>query len=355
MLVEGAAEDLGDGANFGDEFGIFGGQDGLDAIGEGFFGLVMNFDEKAIGTDGDGGARKREDFVALSGAVGGIDENGEVAAFFDGGDDGEVEGVAGEVGKSADAAFAEHDVVVALGEDVFGGHEEFVESGRHAAFEKNGKLGAAGALEEGEVLHVARADLDHIGVFLDEVERFVVDGLGNNAEAVFLANHGEDFQAGKAESLKGVGRSARFVGAAAEEADASGFELLGDGETLLFGFDSAGASDHGNVLAADENVARRSGDADDGVLFLDITRNEFVGLGNGNALDDAGHGFESAEVDSAGVAGDADGGAAGTGDGVRFQAESFDAITNSADLIFGGVRLHDDEHGRRLQIVSTKK
>ena len=41
--------------------------------------------------------------------------------------------VAGKVGESADAAFAEHHVVVAFAEDVFGGHEKFVESGGHAA------------------------------------------------------------------------------------------------------------------------------------------------------------------------------------------------------------------------------
>ena len=42
--------------------------------------------------------------------------------FFDGGDDGEVEGVAGKIGEGAHATFAEDDVVVAFAHDIFGGH-----------------------------------------------------------------------------------------------------------------------------------------------------------------------------------------------------------------------------------------
>ena len=43
--VDVAVEDLGDLLDFALEFGEFGGEDGLHAVGEGFFGLVMDFDE----------------------------------------------------------------------------------------------------------------------------------------------------------------------------------------------------------------------------------------------------------------------------------------------------------------------
>ena len=118
--------------------------------------------------------------------------------------------------------------------------------------------------------------------------------------------------------------------------------MLGDGETLLLGFDGARSGDHGDVGTAYEDVTGRSGDADDGVLFLDVAGDEFVGLGDGNAFDDAGHGFEDAEIDGAVVAGDADGGASGAGDGMSFKAEGFDAVADCADLLFSGVGLHDD-------------
>jgi hypothetical protein len=133
-LVDLAVEDGGDLEDFGVEFGEFGGEDGLDAVGEGFIGLVVDFDEEAIAADGNGGAGERENFVAFAGAVAGIDHDGEMAALFDSGDNGEVEGVAGKIGEGAHAAFAEDDVVVAFAHNVFGGHQEFIEGGGHAAF-----------------------------------------------------------------------------------------------------------------------------------------------------------------------------------------------------------------------------
>ena len=340
-------EDRGDLADFGDELDELLRKDGLHAVGEGFFGFVVNFDEQAIGTNGDGGAGERKNLVAFASAVRGIDEDGKVAAFFDRGDDREIECVAGKVGEGADSPFTEHDVVVAFGEDVFGGHQEFVERGGHAALQKNGLPGAASTFEKGEVLHVARADLDDVGVFLDEIEGFVIDGLRDDAEAELLADLGEDFEAGEAESLEGVGRSPGLVRASAEKARARGFQAFGDGEALRFGFDGAGAGDKSDVGTSGEDVSGGSGDADDGVFFFDIAGDEFVGLGDGNAFDDTGHGFQNAKVDGAVVAGDADGGAPGAGDGVSFEAQGFDALANGADLFFGGVGLHDDEHRRK--------
>ena len=52
--------------------------------------------------------------------------------------------------------------------------------------------------------------------------------------------------------------------------DAGGFELLRDGEALLFGFHRAGTGDHGDVRAADEDVTGRSGNVEDGIFFFDV-------------------------------------------------------------------------------------
>ena len=280
--------------------------------------------------------------MAFAGAVAGIDEDGQVAAFLYRGNDGEIKSVAGEIGEGADAALAENDVVVAFAHDVFGGHQEFVESGGHAAFEEHGFFGAAGTFEQRKILHVACADLDDVGVFIDEVERFVVDGFGDDAKTVGVADFSEDFEASFAQTLKAVRRSARLVGASTKEADAGGLELRGGGQALLFGFDSAGSSNHGEMRSTDEDVSRGSGNADNGVFLLNVATDQFVGLGDGNAFDDAGHGFENAEIDGTIVAGDADGGAASAGNGVGLEAESLDAVTDVLNLLFGGVGLHND-------------
>ena len=154
----------------------------MHTVGEGFFGLMVDFEEEAIGADGDGGAGEGKNFVAFAGAMAGINEDGEMAAFFHCRDDGEVESIAGKIGEGANAALAKHDVVVALGEDIFRGHEEFVESGGHAAFKKDGEFGAASSLEEREVLHVARADLNDVGVMLHQRQRLVVHRFGDDKQ-----------------------------------------------------------------------------------------------------------------------------------------------------------------------------
>ncbi len=271
-------EDGGDLAHFVGEGDELLGKEGLHAVGEGFFRLVMNFDEEAIGADGDRGAGKRQNFVALAGAVAGIDKNREMAAFFYRGNDGEIERVAGKIGEGSNAAFAEHYVVIALGEDVLGGHEELVERRGHAALEENGFLGAAGTFEQGKILHVARADLDDVGVFLDEVERFIVNRFGDDAKAVGGANFRKNFEAVFAEALETVGRSAGLVGAAAEEPHAGFFEAFGDGKALLFGFDGAGAGDERDLIAADDDVAGGRGDSQDSVFLLGVAADEFVGF-----------------------------------------------------------------------------
>jgi len=321
----------------------------LHAVGEGLVGGVMDFDEQAVGAYGHGGAGEGQYFVAFAGAVTGVDEDGQVAAFFNGGDDRQIESVAGMVGECAHAAFAEHHVVIAFAQDVFGGHQELVEGGGHAALEEDGFFGAAGALEQREILHVAGADLDNVGVFFDEVEAFVVDGFGDDAEAVVLADLRENFEAVFAEALKTVRGSARFVGAATEKFYAGFLDAFSGGEALLFGFYRARPANQAHVFAAEKNVAARSGNAQDGVFFFDVAADQLVGLADGDAFDYAGdafdyagEGFEDAKVERAFVAGDADGGAEGAGDRMCFKTEAFNAFANSANLRLGGVRLHYD-------------
>jgi hypothetical protein len=150
----------------------------------------------------------------------------------------------------------------------------------------------------------------------------------------------EDFEAVFAEALKTVRGSTRFVGAAAEKFYAGFLDAFSGGEALLFAFYRARAADEAHVFAAEKNVAARGGNAQDGVFFFDVAADQFVGLADRNAFDHAGEGFERAEIERAFVAGDADGGAEGSGDGMRFEAEAFDAFANGANLRLGGMRLH---------------
>jgi len=87
-------------------------------------------------------------------------------------------------------------------------------------------------------------------------------------------------------------------------------------------------------------------------FFFRIAADELVRLAYRDAFADPRHGLEDAEVDGAFVAGDADGRSNRAGDRVRFEAEAFDALADFADLLLGGVRLHDDKHGMLPSAVS---
>src|SRR2546425_9585123 len=128
--VDRAMNHRGDLADFLGEELKFAGKNGLHSVREGFVGLMVDFDEKAIGADGNSGARQREHFVAASGSVAGIHENGKVAALFYRGGDGQAVGVARMVRVRPYAALAEDHAEVPPVKDASRSHQDFVERAR---------------------------------------------------------------------------------------------------------------------------------------------------------------------------------------------------------------------------------
>ena len=86
------------------------------------------------------------------------------------GDEAEVERVARVIRECAHAALAENHVVISLAHYVFRSHQKFFERSRHPAFQENGQLRSACAAQKREVLHVASANLDAIGVLAHGIE-----------------------------------------------------------------------------------------------------------------------------------------------------------------------------------------
>ena len=163
------------------------------------------------------------DLVPFAGAMARVGNDRQMAETLDRRDDAEVERVARVVGERADAALAQDHVVVAFRQDVLGGHQEFFERGRHAALEQHRFARPSGVAQQGEVLHVASADLDAVGILDHEVERLDVDGFGDDAKTRFLAGLGEQSEPLFAEALKRIGRRAGLIGAAAQQLGAAGF------------------------------------------------------------------------------------------------------------------------------------
>src|SRR3989304_1738175 len=105
----------------------------------------------------------------------------------------------------ADAALAEDDVAVAVGEDVLGGEEPLLDGGPHAALEEHRLVRLADLVQEGEVLHVAAAYLEDIGEAGDEVHVAGVHDLGDDGEAGLGAGLGQDLEPLLAVAAEGVG------------------------------------------------------------------------------------------------------------------------------------------------------
>ncbi len=213
-------------------------------------------------------------------------------------------------------------------------------------FKQHRQLRPPGALQQGIVLHIPGADLDHVGVLLDQLQRFVVQRLGHNAQPEALPHLGHDAQSGLAHALEGIWGGARLVRPAAQELRSRPGYLLGYRKSLLPALNRAWSGDHGNVLAADRGIRAR--EADHRILFLHIAADQFVGLGDLDYFGYAGQLRERVLLHRTLVSRDADRRPLRPGHGVRPVSERFDPLTNGLNLLGRRLRLHNYEHGWSL-------
>ena len=151
---------------------------------------------------------------------------------------------------------------------------------------------------------------------------------------------GHDARGLEAQALKGVRRGAGLVSAAAEELRAGRRRPARRWRRPVPTLDGAGTGDDGQIASADGSVG--SGKADDGVFFFNVAAGQFVGLGDADDLSDAGERFQIAAIDFALVAGDADGGALGSGKWMGTETQLLNMVADRLDLLRRGVRFHDD-------------
>ena len=217
------------------------GEDRLRPVRQRFIRLMVNLDDESVGADGDGSAGERRDFVAFAGALAGIDNDRQMAEPLHRRNHAQIEGIAGMVGEGADAALAQQHVVVAFAHHVLGRHQEFFQGRRHAALHHHRNLGPSGTLQQRIVLHVAGANLDDVGVFFHQIHGLVVDGLGDDLQTKAVAHLRHDAQAFFSQTLKGIGRSARLVGASAKKLRARLAHAFGYRKGLLVAFNRTGS------------------------------------------------------------------------------------------------------------------
>src|ERR1035437_4382471 len=273
-------------------FELFG-PHGLRAVRERAIGVGMDFDHQAIGARGQGGARHGSDDVAATRAVRRVGYDRQVGEFLDYGNGGEIEGVAGVGFEGADAALAEDDVVIAAGQDVLGGEQEFFDASRDAAFEQHGFGLLAELAQQVEVLHIARAHLHDVGILREQRNLRLVHHFADYQQAVAVGGGAEHLKTLGAEALELIRRTARLEGSTADHPGASAGRQLGALLDLVAVLHAAraGHDDHG--VAADGERAHLH----NGAAGPKPAAGEFVGRNDAVGFLDALHDFKDGDVE----------------------------------------------------------
>ena len=209
-----------------------------------------------------------------------------------------------------------------------------------------GRLHLAEVLEQIEVLHVARADLQDVDVAHHHLDLRAVHDLADDQQVVAIGGVAQVLQALLAHALERVRRGARLERAAAHDAGAGGGDDRRDRVDLLLRLDRARAGHEHDFGSADLHAFS---DVDDRVLLLELARRQLEGRGDAH---DLGHAVEHLELPRIDVAvDDADHAnhrlllAVGA---VRLEALGLDVLEHRVDLLGRRVRRHHDHHGGAL-------
>ena len=174
----------------------------------------------------------------------------------------------------ADAALAENDVRIALVHNVLRRIQPLVDRRRKSAFQHDGFACAPDRLEEAKILHIARADLEQIGIGGDRVHRLDDRHLRDDAQPRALTRLGEVLQSLFLQPLERIGRGARLVRAAADELRPALLDDLRRLEQLRTRLDRARARHHDGRPAADLHPRN----VDHARCRVELTAYEFVTL-----------------------------------------------------------------------------
>ena len=234
--------------------GETGGRQLLSGVADRLVGVRMDLDDDPVGSGGGGGERHRLHQVTAAGGVAGVDEHRQMGPSLEHGDRHQVQGEAVRGLERADPALAEDHRLVALLEDVLGRHQQLVERRRQPALEQHRPPAASDLGQERVVLHVARADLQHVGDVEQDVEIPGVHHLGDDRQSRLRLGLGEQPQPLLAEALERVRRRARLVGAAAEHRGARVADGLRGLQHLLARLDRARPGDQREMRSADRSA-----------------------------------------------------------------------------------------------------
>src|SRR5882724_378950 len=261
----------------------------LIGVAPGLARIRMHFHQQTVRTCGDGGLRERRHHPRLASCMRWVNDHRQVRFLFQYRNRGHIQHVAIVSLKSADAAFAENDVVVAARRNVFRRHQPFRDGGRHAALEYHRLVDAPDFFEQIKVLHVACANLDYIHVVFHEgIEHTDIHQFGDDGQFILACRSAEHVQSLHALALKRIRTGARLERTAAHQTAPRFMDKLCREIHLLLGFHRTRPANHLYLVAAKPDSAN----VDDTIFAMRFARYDFVLLGNVHCRFHTRHGSE---------------------------------------------------------------
>src|SRR5678816_4342276 len=164
----------------------------------------MNLDDYAIRSGGYRGTGHGRHLVTQPGAVTRIRDDRQVRELVHDRDRVQIEHVSRRAVEAPHATLAQHDLAIPLGQDVFGAQQQVVDRRGHAALEQYWLVQATDRLEQRVVLHVARTDLDAVGILRHEIRARLIHRFGHDRQPGFAAGELEELEPLLAEALKRI-------------------------------------------------------------------------------------------------------------------------------------------------------
>src|SRR5262249_6187450 len=146
---------------------------------------------------------------------------------------------------------AQHYLVIAFRQDIFRRHDEVPDGRAHAALEQHRTVGLTDFAQQIKILHIAGADLEHIGVTADQLDLARVHDLRDHGHGVFVARVAKNSEALFPQSLETIWTSAGLEGAATKDVGPRCFNHASDAVQDLSAFHRARSRDHRQETSAD--------------------------------------------------------------------------------------------------------
>src|SRR5215211_1276755 len=128
----------------------------------------------------------------------------------------DVESVPRRSLESPDAPLTHDNLVVPMRHDVLRGHEQLGYRCRESALEENRPLHVSELCEQSKVLHIARANLEHVRMLGDEIHMSRIEHFSHNRNSNLASNLREHSQRIGTQALKAVRRAPRLERSASQ-------------------------------------------------------------------------------------------------------------------------------------------